>query len=216
MVCLLGAVAVMVLGCGGAHETSSPAALNLERQDLGALSRALETLAGSVGKEVSATKRAWPLVANGLPATASANWTTAVAAAAASAEKLRVPALLEEAQVLSLTGPAAQLAGLFRAYIALATRGWRLIAAAIDQIERGAPASVRFTRENVALYIESVYDGHFTLAQIGKQLLDGYRKLGGQAAFGATLTQEEVDALARTYSEASDRLHPHVAVRFGS
>ena len=76
--------------------------------------------------------------------------------------------------------------------------------------------SARFARENVALYIESVYDGHFALAQIGKQLLDGYRTLGGQAPFGGTLTQAEVDALASAYSEAADRLHPHVGVRLGS
>ena len=68
----------------------------------------------------------------------------------------------------------------------------------------------------MALYIESVYDAHFGLAQIGKKLLAGYRKLGGQAAFGAALTQGEVDALADAYSEATDRLHPHVGVRLGS
>ena len=47
------------------------------------------------------------------------------------------------------------------------------------------------------LYIESIYDGHFSLAQIGKKLLAGYDKLGGAADFGASLTQAEVDALAR-------------------
>jgi hypothetical protein len=68
----------------------------------------------------------------------------------------------------------------------------------------------------VALYIESVYDAHFTLAQVGRKLLDGYRKLGGARTFGARLAQRRVDALARAYSEASDRLHPHVRVRLGS
>ena len=47
------------------------------------------------------------------------------------------------------------------------------------QIEHGSPASARFARENVALYIESVYDGHFDLAQIGKKLPAAYRTLGG-------------------------------------
>ena len=84
------------------------------------------------------------------------------------------------------------------------------------QIESGTPASARFARENAPLYIESIYDAHFTLAQIGKKLLAAYDKLGGAEAFGAALTQAEVDALARTYSEANDRLHPHVAVRIGS
>jgi hypothetical protein len=83
-------------------------------------------------------------------------------------------------------------------------------------MEHGSPAAARFARENVALYIESVYDAHFTLAQVGKALLTGYRKLGGPAAFERALSQAEVDALARTYSEPTDRLHPHVAVRLGS
>ena len=64
--------------------------------------------------------------------------------------------------------------------------------------------------------MESVYDGHFDLAQIGKQLPAAYRTLGGPTAFGQALTQAEVDALARTYSEASVRLHPHPGVRLGT
>ena len=138
---------------------------------------------------MAATKAAWPLIANGLPADTSAISSAAIIAAAASAAQIKMPVLLEETQAVALTGPAAQLAGLFRSYVALATRGWRLIGAALEQTEHGSPASARFARENAPLYIESVYDGHFTLAQIGKKLLDGYRKLGGAAAFGASLTQ---------------------------
>jgi hypothetical protein len=108
------------------------------------------------------------------------------------------------------------VAGLFRSYSGLATHGWQLIGASIDEIERGSAVARRFARANVNLYIESVYDAHFSLAQTGKALLDGYRKLGGPSAFGSSLTQAEVDELARTYSEANDRLHPHVGVRLGS
>jgi hypothetical protein len=169
-----------------------------------------------VGREVASTRTAWPLVANGLPAGASAIETASVAAAAKSAAAIRMPELFEEAQAVSLTGPASQIAGLFRTYVALATRGWTLIGAAIGEIEHSSPAGALFTRENVALYIESVYDGHFTLAQIGKALLAGYRKLGGAAVFGGSLTPGEVDMLARAYSEETDRLHPHVGVRLGS
>ena len=68
----------------------------------------------------------------------------------------------------------------------------------------------------MALYVESIYDAHFTLAQIGKQLLLGYRRLGEASAFGRTLSEDEVSALARSYSEAAARLHPHVGVRLGS
>ena len=77
------------------------------------------------------------------------------------------------------------------------------------------PAGARFARENVALYIESVYDGHFDLAQIDKHLTDGYRQLGGAGGVREALTQAEVDALGDAYSEASVRLHPHVGVRLG-
>ncbi len=66
------------------------------------------------------------------------------------------------------------------------------------------------------LYIESVYDGHFGLAQIGKNLLAGYQKLGGPAAFGTALTQAEVARLAAAYSEPAVRLHPHPGVKLGS
>jgi hypothetical protein len=61
-----------------------------------------------------------------------------------------------------------------------------------------------------------VYDAHYNLAQIGKVLLVAYEKLGGASAFGASFTVLEVQALAATYSEPSDRLHPHDGVRFGS
>ena len=92
-----------------------------------------------------------------------------------------------------------------------------MIGAAIEQIEHGSPAGARFARANVALYIDSVYDGHFSLAQIGKKLLDGYRMLGGQAAFGTALSQAEVDAAGDAPTpKPADRLHPHVGVRLGS
>jgi hypothetical protein len=168
--------------------------------------------------ELAAAKQAWPLVVNGLPSggQALASTRAPIAAATASAARVPTPTLLAEAQAVSLTGPGSPLAGLFRTYTDLATRGWTLIGAAIDQIEHGSPASARFARDNVGLYIESVYDGHFDLAQIDRHLTDGYRELGGPSAFGRTLTQAEVDALGAAYSEATARLHPHVGVRLGS
>jgi hypothetical protein len=213
---LWSGLAAVCAGCGGAGKTARPAELRLQRSDLAALSRALKDIQGPVASEVAATRRAWPLIANGLPGDAAAIARSPIAAAAQTAASIKLPAILQEAQAAALTGPAAPLAGLVRSYILLASRGWRLIGAAIDQIEQGSPASARFARKNVALYIESVYDGHFTLAQIGKQLLAGYDKLGGAAAFGAALSQTEVDGLASAYSESSDRLHPHVGTRLGS
>jgi hypothetical protein len=176
------------------------------------------TVERPIAIEVAAAKRAWPLVANGLPTGAGplASTRVPVSAAATSATRIPTPPVLGETQADSLTGPGAGLAGLFRDYVGLTTRGWTLIGAAIEEIEHGSPAGARFARENVGLYVESVYDGHFDLAQIDKHLTDGYRQLGGPAAFGSTLTQAEVDALADAYSEASVRLHPHVGVRLGS
>jgi hypothetical protein len=91
-----------------------------------------------------------------------------------------------------------------------------MIAAAAADAGVASPAAARFARENAPLYIESVYDAQFTVAQIGKKLEPGYRELGGTDALGAALSATQVKALERTYSEASDRLHPHVSVRLGS
>jgi hypothetical protein len=170
-----------------------------------------------VSREVGATKAAWPLIASGLPANVSAVASSPAAVrAVANAARLPIPALFSEAQARALTGPASQIAGLYRSYALLSTRGWKLLYASLMQIESGTPAAARFARANAALYIESIYDAHFTLAQVGKKLTAGYEKLGGSADFGAALTQAQVDALARTYSEASDRLHPHVVARLGA
>jgi hypothetical protein len=214
---LLGAALVTAAGCSGSSRiASTPAALRLQREDFVAVSRALQTVGVPVAREVAATKMAWPLIANGLPAGSPSSVGPSASAAAEVAAKVKVPGLLEESKAASLTGPASQLAGLFSSFSGLTSRGWELIVAAIDAIEHGSPTGARFARANAALYIDSVYDGHFTLAQIGKNLLDGYRMLGGQAAFGTALSQAEVDALAHIYSEPADRLHPHVGVRLGS
>jgi hypothetical protein len=213
---LAAALAIALASCGGSGETSSPAKLSAQREDLVAVSGALKEAEASVAGEVAATRKAWPLIAHGLPAGGAAIARPPIEAAARSAARVRVPAQLGEAQVASLTGPASDLAGLFRAFSGLTATGWKLIDAAIGQMEHGSPAGAAFAKANVALYIESVYDGQFDLAQVGKHLRDAYRKLGGSAAFGRALTQEEVDALARVYSEPAERLHPHVGLRLGS
>lgn len=216
LLALSAILAGALCGCGGAGPTA--AELRLQREDLVAVSRALATVERPIATEAAAAKRAWPLIADGLPTRAGALASTRapVAVATASATRVPTPPVLGEAQADSLTGPGAGIAGLYRNYLGLSTRGWTLTGAAIDQIERGSSPVARFARENVGLYIESVYDGHFDLAQIGKHLTDGYRKLGGPTAFGRALTEAEVDALADAYSEARLRLHPHVGVRLGS
>jgi hypothetical protein len=204
-----------LVGCGGGRPTT-PAELKLQREDLIAVVHALRSSEARVGSEVANTKAAWPLVANGLPANLSPSVRAPIVAAGASAAKIVLPVLLQEAQAAALTGPASQIAGIFRTFTLLATRGWALIGGAIEQIGHGSATSARFARANVALYIESVYDSHFNLAQLDKKLRAGYRKLGGPGAFGASLTKSELDGVADFYSEPTSRLHPHVGVRLGS
>jgi hypothetical protein len=205
-------------GCAG--ETSTPstaAALKLQREDLVAAARALKRAQTPVAREAGATKRAWPAIAGASPAQESAVSTSADAAQAVDAvASVKIPALFGEVNARSLTGPAAGIAGLFRYSALLITRGWSMFTASSKQTASRSPTASRFARENIGLYVESVYDGHFTLAQIGKKLLAAYDKLGGAAAFGTALTQAEVDALAHTYSEAGERLYPHPPVRVGS
>jgi hypothetical protein len=215
MLLLLSAALVLAGGCGG-KKAPSPAAVNLRREDLIAVAQALKSVEGPLAGEVVAAKAAWPLVANGLPTRNTSTARALIAAASQSAAKIKVPALFEEETAMSLTGPAYQLAGLFKYFDRLATRGWAGIGAALEEIEHGSPMAARFARENVPLYIESVYDGHFLLAQIGKPLRDGYKALGGAVGFGAALTQRDVDALVGAYSEPSVRLYPHAGARLGS
>jgi hypothetical protein len=212
---VLAPIAVALGGCAGKTATS-PAVLRLERGDLAAVERALSAAAPSVRAEVATTKAAWPLVVNGLPADTGALSRSTLHAAADGAAKLKTPALFEQHAAAAITGPSSQLAAALRNFIVLSARGWQMIAFAVDQIDHGSAASSRFARANVNLYIESVYDAHYSLAQIGKQMLAAYNKLGGPTAFGTTLTQQQVNAVAGAYSEANDRLRPHVGVKLGS
>jgi hypothetical protein len=208
----------MLAGCGGGASSvaANPTKAKLQREDLVAVSHELHRAEGSVKREMAAARIAWPLVANGLPASIPPATRTAIARASDAARAIVVPPLLSKPQARSLTGPAAGIAGLFQAFSGLTERGWALTGASADEISGGTTTAARFARENVALYIDSVYDGHFDAALVGKSLLAGYKKLGGEHAFGATLTQAEVSALAGSYSPESERLHPHPGVKLGS
>jgi hypothetical protein len=212
------AAATAIAGCGstGKQPVSAPTALKLQREDLVAASRALEQSAAPVAGEVAAAKAVWPLIA-GPNAQAGAIASAAGASRAVKrATRLPIPALFGEARARSLTGPASQIAGVFRSSVLLSRRGWEMQIASSQQISSGSPAVARFARENVALYTESIYDAHFGLAQIGKKLRAGYEQLGGASAFGPSLTQAQVDSLTLAYSEARIRLYPHVRARLGS
>ncbi len=142
--------------------------------------------------------------------------TRSIATAARISAGLKLPGLFEESRARTLTGAASGLSGEFYRFRTLSQRGWQLIEYSAQKIADGPAAAASFARANVALYIESVYDAHFGLAQIGKQLLAGYKRLGGPTAFGSALSQAEVAQLADAYSEARYRLHPHAGVKLGS
>jgi len=212
------AVGVLLGGCGGGSSTTAivKPVTRLEREDFVSVVHALAGAEPAMAKEVAATKSAWQLVANGLPRRPSAGTRVTIETAGEAAAKLKLPALFGEREAAALTGPGSGPVGLFRTFVGLSSRGWQLIGSSIEAIEHGSPAAARFARANVALYIESVYDAHFSVAQIGKQIDAGYERLGGAAAFGWLLTEPEVGQLVETYSEANARLHPHVGVQLGS
>lgn len=212
---LLTALAVALAGCGGGRATT-PQDLRLERADLLTVVHALSAVEAPTAREVTATKAAWPFVANGVSAGVGAPARAAIATARHRAAALTLPGVFAEREYESLTGPGSSIAGSYRWYVLLSQRGWTMIEYAIARLERGDRVAMRFAHDNVALYIESVYDAHYGLAQLGKQLLAAYKALGGAEAFGSSLTEAEVRHLARAYSESRDRLHPHEGVRLGS
>jgi hypothetical protein len=232
-----GAAAVGAVGCG-AHQPR-PAALRLERADLVLVARTLGQLEASTHSEVAVARAAWPALAHGLPRNPSPATRLAVAAAERRAGELTLPGYVTT-EAGGLTGPAVAVGGLLKAYAALTPRGWRFLAAALaaeptaaaqggGKTGAGAPgagssgqsagrnggtttAAAQFLRANAGLYIYCVYDGHYDLSLVGKALQGAYRKLGGPPAFGSSLTQRQVEVLARAYSIPAARLAPHPPV----
>lgn len=202
------AVLTLITGCGSAaSHSASSRELALQRAQFAQLSGGLRSAEGEVRREVSAARGAWPLIADGLPRVLPAPLRRAVHAASVAAKALREPTFTKNAA--QLTGPAAGIVGIYESYERLAERGWPLIAASIDAILGGAPAVASFERQNSSLYIDTVYDAHFDLSLLGKSLTSAYERLGGQVAFGATLTQGELNTLAAAYSIPAVRLEPH-------
>lgn len=212
---LAGGATLLAAGCGSSSRATD-AGLRVQRKDLVVAARALAGAEAGVEREAKATRAAWPAVVNGLPAQADPSARARIHEASLQAAALRPPAPFSEERARGLTGAASGLAGTYQSFDRLAARGWRLVDYSLGQLDGGPPAAASFAKSNVALYIESIYDAHFALGQIGKHLLAGYKQLGGPAAFGTSLTQAEVEQLAGFYSEATLRLHPHVGVRLGS
>jgi hypothetical protein len=203
----LAALVLALAGCG--KHTPRAAALRIERADLARIARTLRQLEGPIHGEVAASRTVWPALAGGLPRNVSRAMQLRVAAANTRAGAISLPRFLDVEG--SLTGPAAGLSALLKAYARLTQRGWRVIAAATgaDTRKRHSPAAVNFLQANSGLYIYCVYDGHYDLSLVGKELQDAYHKLGGPHAFAGTLTEGSVEALARSYSIAATRLLRH-------
>jgi phage tail protein X len=210
------AAALAAAGCGsGRHAT--PEGPRVQREDLIAAAHALSEGQPSIDAEVAATKAVWPSILKGLPANVSSLPGSRIERAEREAAALKLPTLFTETNAQGLTGPASGMAGLYRSSMTLAMRGWRMIGYCISQIREGSPSAARFARSTSNLYIESVYDANFGLAQLGKKLTKGYEQLEGpEGAFGDTLTEAQVKALASAYSEPRYRLYPHVGVKFGT
>jgi hypothetical protein len=234
-----------VAGCGG--HRPRPAALRVERADLVQLAHTLQRLQSPIAAEVAAARVPWPSLAGGLPRNAALSLHVEVAAAERHAAALTLPA--EVTTEGSVTGPAAELAGMLKSYVRLTQRGWQYLAAALAagsgitvrhskaHAHQAAPspggsaapapggggggadvgsngvsaAAAQFLHANAPLYIYCVYDGHYDLSLIGKVVQSAYLKLGGAPAFGASLTQSQVEALARAYSIPGVLLEPHPA-----
>ncbi len=180
------------------------------------MTAALAAVAPQVEAEVAATKAAWPAILGGVKGRPTAGTRAKVRLAAQRAAQLRLPALLTEDGSAQLTGPASPLANRFRSFQTLGSRSWQLLESSLEEIERGSHSEASFARENLPLYIESIYDAHFTLSETGKQLLAAYKTLGAAKTFGGSLTPSEVQQLADRYSKERDELSPKERVKLGT
>jgi hypothetical protein len=179
----------------------------LQRTQLIRVSKDLQAIAVAVRNEAAVSRRAWPLISDGLPGKPDQALLDAVGRASSSAGALPTPAFTIESG--KLTGPAAGIAGLYESFDRLSERGWRLTETSLAAIGGGSTRDAAFARGNSALYIDAVYDAHFNLSLLGKSIAKGYERLGGPSAFGAALPPSEIDALTKTYSIATVRLEPH-------
>jgi len=213
---LLALAMGIALGGCGKHKMATPAEAKLENEDLVAVTAALAAVAPQVEAEVDATKAAWPAILGGVKGRPTAATRAKVALAAKRAAQLRLPALLSEEGSAQLTGPASPLASRFRSFQTLGSRSWQLLESSLAQIEHGSRGQAEFARRNLPLYIESIYDAHFTLSETGKQLLAAYKKLGGEETFGSSLTQSQIQQLAERYSQGRNELSPKEQVKLGS
>ncbi len=194
----LGAIASPLSGCGSKRH--NPLELKLERIDLALLGRRLIAAESPIKQEMKSAKEAWPSLYGGLRSGISRSLEASVRTADMHASSLGAPPYLEE--VRKLTGPGSGVDGLYKTFWSLDRDGWSTVEATIDSIRRGPKASASFRRANVGIYIQAIYDAHYDISIVGKDLKLGYERLGGEKLFGKSLTATQVEAIARFYSPA--------------
>ena len=207
----------LLAGCGGSSSAITPAAERLQREDLVATAHGLRRAEASTAREMAAARVAWPLVANGLPASITPATRASLSAAEPHRACDRRPTAAEQAAspLTDRAGgwhrrPVPDLQRPHRAWLdahRCGREGDRRRLAGGRDASRGKTSRSTSTASTT---------GTSMAALIGKSLLAGYEKLGGARAFGVSLTQAEVDALAGAYSPATERLHPHPGVKLGS
>lgn len=204
---LASALALVGLGCAALSRNPNAAELALERTQLVQVSEALHAAQPAVARELTAARALWPLVSAGLPPSPSYRLRTLLATASARAGELPQPSFM--ADVKRLTGPASGLASLWEDYTRLTERGSTLTQATIGWVLHGPSARASYGRASAALYIDAIYDAHYYLSLIGKDVVDAYQRLGGERGFGTRLTQAKISGLASAYSIPAVRLVPH-------
>ena len=208
-------LALALAGCG-THKVATPGEARLENEDFLAVTAALVAAAPQVQSEVAAARAAWPAILGGVRRGPGSGTRARVRLAAERAAQVQLPTLFTESGAAQLTGPATRLAGRFRSFQTLGSRSWQLLDSYLEQIEHGSRSEARFARQNLPLYVESIYDAHFTISEIGKQLLAGYKTLGGAKTFGGSLTPSRIQQLADAYSAERIQLSPKERVKLGT
>jgi hypothetical protein len=204
----IGALALLLALLLSEPESHTPLELRLQRSQLTLVSTQLAALEQPVQREVIATRAVWHSIAKGLPAHPGARVAAQISVARAAAEALPAPAFLEYRH--KLLGPAWRISTLFAEFELLAKHGWAHVDQAVGTLRHGPAAVARFERTNAGLYIDSIYDGHFDASLIGERVLNSYKRLGEQHAFGASLSPATVKSISLAYSPKTVRLTPHL------
>jgi hypothetical protein len=211
----LALAALTLAGCGKAS-SANPVEARLQREDFVAVARVLQGVEPAVDSEVAAARAAWPFILDGLPAQIGARARARILAAVESALRMPLPALMAERQAAALTGPGSPLAGRYRDFWGLCRDSWKQLAAALGEIEHGSPRAARFARATAALYVEGIYDAHYSIAEAGEQVSAAYQTLGGAPVLGAVMSERAVGQLAASFTRPRDELSPHERVKLGS